>query len=246
MGLDGDYEIIARGPLRLHWTSGVPRTWTPEQRRRIDGLWEAAVAQSGGRMYDAPILFYQGHETAGGETIVRGVYASYRYFFAHTRRDDLGERVRPIGVSGLTLIDVDATPTVVLGRRGRYVSHYAERLECVPSGGMDDTHARPDGTVDYLAMLLQEFEEEVGLPAARVTSVSPLGLIYDCHGQGYDLCCRLHVAATVDELRLAAGASEEYVDLMFVPRAEVPACLERYGPDLIPVSRALLRLWAEL
>ena len=134
---------------------------------------------------------------------------------------------------------------MALGRRSVNVTQYPGRWECVPSGGVDDSCARPDGTVDFAAMLLHEFEEEACLPAEKVRRVVPFAVIYDALARTYDVCCELTETADRDELIGAMRNSDEYTEVMVVTEDELEDCLRRLGDELIPLSRAILELFRD-
>ena|GEM_PF-3586911 len=240
-----DAKIIARGAARLLWHAGPPPALTELQHRAVDEVWQRAVAELGDALYDAPILVYRGHETAGDLTTIHGVYQPYRYYYARYHCDRLDYELEPIGVSGLIVFSEGRARAVALGRRSENVTQYPGRWECVPSGGVDDSCARPDGTVDFTAMLLHEFEEEACLPAERARRVVPFAVIYDVLARTYDVCCEMTVTADRDELTGAMSDSDEYTEVMVVTEDELEDCLRRLGDELIPLSRAILELFRD-
>ena len=238
-----DAKVITRGAARLLWRAGSSPELTELQRRAVDEVWEHAVARVGGALYDAPILVYRGHEMADDLTTIHGVYLPYRYYYARYHCDDLRYNLEPIGVSGLTIFSEGGTRAVALGRRSGDVTQYPGRWECIPSGGVDDSCARPDGTVDFTAMLLHEFEEEACLPTEKVRRVAPFAVIYDALARTYDVCCELTVTTDRDELIAAMRDSDEYTDVMVVTEDDLEDSLRRLGNELIPLSRAILDLF---
>ncbi|MFH0983683.1 MAG: NUDIX domain-containing protein [Planctomycetota bacterium] len=245
MPLAADVEIIARGPVRLRWHAGPPPPLDAVQHRAVDDIWVHGRARLGEALYDAPILIYQDHEIAGDLTTLHGVYQPYRYYYAQCRSEGLNCGVEPIGVSGLMVLCDSGTRAVVLGRRGTTVAQYPGRWECVPSGGVDDAYACPDGTVDFAAMLLHEFEEETCLPAEHVRRVTPFAVIYDRVARTYDICCGLEVGTGRDELLGAMRHSDEYTEVRWVAQQELDDCLRQLGSQLIPLSKAILELYHE-
>ncbi|MCP4594358.1 MAG: hypothetical protein GY842_26815 [bacterium] len=242
MAVEADVRVIARGDTRLCWREGTPPVLDSVQRQEVDVLWARGVAKSGSALHDSPLLAYRGHETAGGVTVIEGEFRPYRYYYAQCQRSDLDCGVDPIGVSGLMLLDEGPSQAVVIGRRSEQVSWYPGCWECVPSGGVDDTVARPDGTVDFAAMLTTEFEEEVCLPGRRIERVTPFAVIHDRRARTYDICCELPVRASREEVIEAIGASEEYSEVMVVNEADLAACLAELGGEMIALSRAIIEL----
>ena len=238
-----DIEIVAHGRTRLYWQKGPPPPLSAEQQRAVNDLWERGTAELGDALYDNPLLVYREHQTVGDLTTIHGVYQSYRYYYAQCQDQNLDCKVNPIGVSGLTILTEGATRALVIGRRGKTVASYAGRWECVPSGGTDDSFAQADGTVDFAAMLLREFEEEACLPANRIQRVTPFAFIYDGTARTYDICCELPVATTRDEVIAAMQSSPEYSEVMVVTEDELEDCVRSLGDELIPLSRAIISVY---
>ncbi len=134
---------------------------------------------------------------------------------------------------------------MAIGRRGVTVAQYPGCWECVPSGGVDDSYALADGTVDFAAMLRHEFVEEVCLPVARIERVTPFAVIYDRLARTYDICCELRVATTGAELTAAMRRSDEYSEVLLVTEERLEDGLQQWGDELIPLSRAILELYRE-
>lgn len=245
MGSASDARVIARGSTRLLWQEGAPPELNAAQRRVVDKVWERGVAQLGDALHDSPILVHRGHETQGSLTTIHGDYQPYRYYYAQCRGEDIDCGMNPIGVSGLTVLCENGVQAVVLGQRGPKVAWYSGAWECVPSGGVDRSCARRDGTVDFAAMLLREFEEETCLSADTVRRVTPCALILDPAARTYDVCCELELTTTRDELVGAMSRSEEYSEVLVVAEDELEDCLRRLGDELIPLSRALIEDYRE-
>jgi len=245
MSSAADIEIIARGRARLRWHREPPPQLSTDRQRVVDELWERGIAELGDALYDNPLLVYREHETAGDLTTIHGVYRSYRYYYAQAKDSNFDCGMAPIGVSGLTVFSEGETRAVAIGRRSKTVAYYAGSWECIPSGGMDDSFARADGTVDFAAMLLDEFEEEACLPPDRVRCVTPFAVIYDRIARTYDICCELPVATTRDELIAAMRRSDEYSEVMVVTENELGDCVRQLGDELIPLSRGIIEIYRQ-
>lgn len=233
---------MARGDVRLLWRCEPPPRLDEIRRRALDELWLQGTAALGDALHDSPILIHRERETTDGLTTIQGTFWPYRYYFAQSRSSGLFDGVEAVGVSGLSVLGEGGRRAVALGRRTTSVAQYPGLWECIPSGGVDDSYARPDGTVDFAAMLLHEFVEEACLAADRVQRVTPFAVIYDSLARTYDICCELDVRATQAELIHAVRGSHEYSDVMIVPEDELAQCVKRLGEELVPLSRAMLEV----
>lgn len=238
-------RIVARDQAALRWHEGPSPAISESDRRAVDDLWHRALGASKGTLHDSPLLIYRDHETANGITTVHGVYLPYRYYYARCHDDGLSYDIKPIGVSGVCILQEGDTRAVVIGRRSASVTQYPNLWECVPSGGVDDTSAWPDGTVDFAAALLHEFEEEACLPASCVRAVTPFAVIFDTLARTYDICCEMPLDIDRGALVDAMGRSREYSEVVVVGERELNPFLARTGDRLIPLSRAILQLFGK-
>jgi hypothetical protein len=243
MARTGEAEIVARGNVALRWQPGPAVRLTEAQRRKVDAIWEAGRARLGDALYDAPILACRRLEILNDVAVLHGVYQPYRFYYAQRQASRLNCGVDVIGVSGIVTLDDGNQRAVAVGRRSDKMAQYTGRWECIPSGGIDDACARADGTVDYVAMLLHEFEEEVCLPTSEVDEVTPLAVIYDPVARNYDVCCELHTRITANAFRQALERSAEYTELMLIRESDWDDRLRELGDGLIPISRALLQVY---
>jgi 8-oxo-dGTP pyrophosphatase MutT (NUDIX family) len=162
----------------------------------------------------------------------------YRLFVARERDDGLRAElgIRALGVSGVLLVGANAAAEVVLGRRAASVTEYRGAWELVPSGGVDPRRARADGDVDVTAALLDELEEEAGLPVDAVAELIPLGLVHDLCQDGYDVCFALRLREAPPVLL------PEYDETALVSAREAAAWLRAPGRAVVPTSNAILEL----
>lgn len=161
--------------------------------------------------------------------------AEYRYLLAQRVDPDLrrqGLSIRPAAVTGV-LICADG---VVLGRRGSAVTDFANHWEPAPAGGL----SQPAPT----AQLLEELEEELGLPRSEISAVRACGLVEDIENGVFDILFRLETAATERQVRAAFERrdNQEYSALAVIKHGELSAFLEANRGDLLPALAPMLQL----
>lgn len=245
MGLRSEARVAARGAIAVRWDESPAPELSDELRRAVDEVWQRARAERGDALHDSPILAYRGHEVHRQVSVVTGVYLPYRYYYARQHLGDVGVDIDPIGVNGMTLVSEGSRRFVVLGRRSPTVTYYPGCWECVPSGGLDRRCARPDGTVDFASMVLEEFEEELCLPREQARVGCSFGLVYDVGTRTYDVWCPIKAACSRSALADAAKQSGEYSEITFVAEDDLTATVEQLGEELIPTARPMIDLWRE-
>ncbi len=163
---------------------------------------------------------------------------TYRRFVA-VRRDpsllDLLD-VRPIGVTGVLRV----AGCVVFGWRSGSVTQYPGCLELVPSGGLGEAPLSADGTVDAAGQLLDELEEETGLPRSIVSVAKPFALVLDVAEQVYDVGFEIEAKVGSQEVEAKLQPGGEYAGFEVVPLTALERFLAAERDRIVPVSLALL------
>jgi hypothetical protein len=223
-------ELVCQGEIEVR-IAGEPLAAPPELQRRVDELWELEHRERPG-LTDGSILSV---ERVDGNVVIARM-CPYRLFVARERdrslRDVLG--IRAIGLSGILSLARPSRDVVVVGRRAPDVTEYPGAWELVPSGGIGPRAVGPGGAVDVLGVLLDELEEEVGVPRAAVGAVVPIGLAFDLDQEGYDIC-----------MALRAGDCEilpmpEYDEVRELALDEAAALLSDTGEHVVPTSVVIL------
>jgi len=208
--------------------------FTPEQTAAVEQAWQARPPH----IFNGALLVYRGQSGTEEALTLWGSFVEYRFYYAQ-RRGGVSLGLSPIGVSGLMLCEGD----LVFARRSPYVTAYPNGLELVPSGGLDPDTTRPDGTVDYVAQLEREFEEETGAPTSAILDCLVLGAVYDAPDATYDLACRLRLGLSQAELAAYMAGRDEYGAPIFIPPSGLATWVAEHRTELLPATHAVLDLW---
>jgi hypothetical protein len=246
MGDVPDVDVVVRGSVEVRWLEAAGSSPDRARERAVAEVWARALEARGGGLHDSPILVFRRIEKRQGASIVYGEYVPYRFYFARRELEDVGLEADPIGVNGMTVVSEGSSRSIVLGRRSSTVAWYPGLWEWVPSGGLDRRCARAGGVVDFAAMLLEEFEEELCLPADRARVEGAFGLVYDRATHTYDVCCKVVARSSPRELHEAVRHSGEYSELRLVPESDVAEAAKGFGEALIPTARAMAGLYGDL
>jgi len=206
----------------------------PDAAARIDAIWDEQKQLRGDHLYDAPLLVLDSYNTE----VMVGRWATYRRYVA-VRQDQLLGPLVPVGVSGI-LVCGDA---VVLAERSRSVTSYPGFFELAPSGAIDQAFFDADSeSVDYVAQLLRELEEEIELAPDQVAATRVLGVVQEDGDPCCDVCVRIDLLMGANELDRAIGSrdGDEYERVFRVPTDRLGAFASEYADRFLPTSRAIL------
>lgn len=199
---------------------------SPGLSKSVDEIWTGEQARLGGRLFNGRV-FSADTITPG---LISGHWTEFRRIVAQMRQPALYDalRVRPLSVGGV-IIGPDG---VVFGRRPRHSVYQSGQWQMPPAGSIDQTAARPDGGVDFRAMLLTELSEEIGLAAADVTVGPALGVVEHPGSRVHDLGIAVTTLLREDQIleRHAAHGNGEYDPLVVVPPQALAAFLRQ--PDV--------------
>ena len=200
---------------------------------------DAAWAQARGRrpsLRDDPLLSLQSQDGA----TLRGHFVPYRFWIAQRADPSLTDvlHVRPLAVTGLTRVEEGW----LLGKRADDTTQDPGRWELVPAGGFSLQARVPPHRLSPTVQLGLELEEELNLDPARIEGAVPRFLVEDAKDGVWDLVYELMLDVSLAEVQRAFDTrdSREVVELACVAPEDVAEYLDRMGPHVAPVSRAIL------
>jgi 8-oxo-dGTP pyrophosphatase MutT (NUDIX family) len=215
----------------------------------IDALWEAAQARTGGRLFNGRVFCAD----VITPRLICGHWSEYRRVVAQMARHDLFTWLgqRSLAVGGV----VCGPDGVVFGRRPARAVYQAGEWQLPPAGTVDGHAARPVGgvvgSVDVLATLHAELEEELGLLRADVRNPRPLCLVEHAvpgpgggrgsHVLDLGIALETDLDATALRARHAAGGDDEYAGLEIVKLSELGGFLAREAATMNVQAPIFLR-----
>lgn len=233
-------ECLHAGPLRLTAAAGAPPALDAAANDLVESNWQAAQAACNGAMFNGLNFSLSGLTVGPSGCEVRGRFEEFKRYLAQRGNPTLDLGIRPLGVSGMILFDVDGAPATVIARRAAHLTHAPGLLELVPSGHLNDAFLRADGSVDALEQLREEFAEETGLPADRLLSAETYALVVDHRELVYDVCCVLHVQTSAEELLTAMAGRDEYLKPEVVKICDLKPWLNTHRNQLVAASQVFL------
>lgn len=224
------WKIILTSAPQLRW---IPEERTKVPHAKINAAWNEARRENPG-LYDGTLAEFV--KLDANNVTVR--FVPYRYYVASRRCPGLGLDIIPVGVSGVVLAQRAAKRYVLLGKRGRHVSQHPGCFELVPSGTIDQSAGRSDGSVDFTATLRQEFIEETGAEISCIAQIEPFCLVYDEVEPTYDVCCLILFKGRRESLLTSCQRGDEYTDAFWLSVTKWDSFVT--GNPVVPTSQALL------
>lgn len=200
-----------------------PEPIPPHLEARVNEIWNATLAENPHGVYDGPIHAMLRHSPDE----VTSYHTSFRYLAACRQDAELAAALSfaAIGVTGM----LTCPGGLVFGRRAGSVASNQGRWELAPAGVLSQESPR--------LQLMEELQEELGIPANRVDSVQAIGATHDTEDRVFDLVMRLHVPLTEAEVRDAhrRDGSSEHTELAIVPANGIAAFLDQHSKHLVPL-----------
>jgi len=202
----------------------------------VERLWETAQARLGGTLFNGRVFSTDSIRT----NLLTGHWTEYRRVVAQLERPELFDQLalRPTATGGVLL----CADGVVFGRRPRHAIYQGNLWQLPPAGSLDPSAARADGSVDALAQIFTELEEEMGLTRDAIASTRLLCLAEHHGSHVLDLGILLRTTLREQDIRAthAARGNAEYAELRIVREADLATAVSRMGNTLTIQARAFL------
>lgn len=211
--------------------AGKPRKprLSDDKASLIERIWQSEL-KANPFLFNGQLFSAQAYD----KNKLTGAFVPFKYFIAQVRKSTLKSalKIRPVGISGLTLLG----DNVMIGKRAPFVTQYPNCYELAPSGSVDD-ECVVDHEIDLQALVKKELLEEVGIEAKRVKSIRFFILAHDKKTDLIDLCALIKVQSFVLQSR-----SGEYSQLMTIPKSELSYFVAQNKMHFVPLSLLLLQI----
>lgn len=214
----------------------------PDQKAEVDRLWDSQKRKSSSA-FDGMILGLLEVDTLSSPPVVKARRLPYREFWAWRNGTILATPPLPLAVSGAVVVPSSDGPLLLWGKRSGEVMEYQGCWELTPAGGLEADYLAPGTVVDYRAQLLKELEEETGLGAKDVAQITTLGLVIDNRHQVVDICCRIDLSLSANEVYELLSPNSEYQAFRLLDLEESRSLSEL---EALPASRLLVKYLVSL
>lgn len=223
-------DILRLSPNFKIISADLPIDPPPAIAARIAEIWAKEQASRGGVLFDGKILALVS-ATADAIQVAPTLYS----VILSARRDPMvrdGLGIAPLGVTSV----LSCHDGFVIGRRSPSLAMSPDMWEVMPAGGLE--------TTDASAQLIQEFEEELGLPPRLVTRSEAKALVRISQKGVANILFRLHADCDRETINqaFAASGSDEHTEIDVVPVSDL---YRRLISDVDEVHNLAMRLYLE-
>jgi hypothetical protein len=214
-----------------------PPAVPPDEFERVEEIWRNEKVRRGDALFNGQLFSVQ---YACSSSII-GCLAEYKFFLAQRRDPSLWRAlcIRPLAVQGVLL----CADGVVFGLRADHVEQDAGQWELVPSGAIDGSTRKPDGSIDLVQHVLVELVEETGIGAVEMKSPPrAFAMVNDADTHVSDVGFILRTSLSKVDVMIAFASLEnrEYVALEIIPIAQLAEFIKSRGQTLTRVSSEFL------
>lgn len=206
----------------------------PEIQSQINEIWQQQKSQRPD-LFDGALLSVT-EIVAGG---IAGQWVPYSRWLAQRHAPALALGIRPLAVSGLTV----CRDGLVVGRRALKLGAEQRLWELAPSGSVDGTCMRPDGTVDLAEQISRELTEELGVERGAIREIVADCMLENTMSGLIDVVLRITLDLSAHAVRQAhrQHASGEYDEIAIVHASDLPAFCRDVHWHLVDTTFALAR-----
>ena len=238
-----NYEIIAKGEIILKHITQC-ENFSEQLQSQISTYWNDYIRSKNKSAFNDKVLrFVRINPT--NKNMIEVTYTDYKNIIVNREFLNSSLEISQIGVSGLALVKEQNDFFVLFAKRSKAVTEYQGFYELVPSGNLDKSVLDKDETINFRAKILDEFEEETGLPRSAVNNVSSFCLVKDNVNHVYDVCCILELAVDRNSLNDSFKNVSEFHSPCFVDIKNLKNFLNKNDLDIVPTSKAILQHFLE-
>ena len=243
--LKANYKIVAIGDIQMQTIQNSQTEKILAQNRdAIEQIWQKTLNEKGGKLFNGTLPNFIRVDKKKDRIEIIGHFIEYKHFLAQRKQPDLKLGIRPIGVSGIIVLEENGNKYVVFAKRTNNITQYPGFFELVPSGSIDKECADVNGIVDYQSKLLSEFVEETGLSKNYVKEISGFAFVLDVSDNVYDICCKILLEAK-KELVVAEFSSKEYNKPVFVAMNDLDSFIKTNFDSIVPTTVALIEAYVQ-
>lgn len=234
-------SIVIEGQINLKLKKKFPKL-PKKLETKISNLWEKEFKNIK-TLENNKILFFEKIDECDKNLIHVGI-VDYKTFFVSLLKKNLGIKIHPIGVSGITFINNNNVKYVILGKRSSNVTQYPKFFEMVPSGHLDVSSKNTNNKIEHKIKLIEEFEEETTLSKNKILDISPIGFLRDFKHNSYDICSSIELNCSLNYLKNKLTPCGEYTDFKIISQFELLKFCKKH--KIVPTSQTLAEYFINL
>jgi len=209
-------------------------------QQKLEQVWRNECEKKNNKLFNGKVLTYIDSLKKDNEFIIKGGFVDYKIVLSARKEPSLGLKIKQIGVSGITIVEDKDEYYVLFSTRSSQTTEYPGFIELVPSGNIDESTIKTDGTIDYYSKLIDEFTEETGLEQDSIHKVSSLCFVMDKINQVYDVCCMIKIINSKENIVKNFGRVSEYAKPELISTSSLSKYIQKNYERIIPTSLAIL------
>lgn len=209
-------------------------------QEKIERVWKKICYKKNNKLFNGKVLTYISLLKQNNTIILKGSFVDYKLVISSRSEPSLGLTIKQVGVSGITFVNDGGVEYILFSTRSSENTEYPDFLELVPSGNIDNSTLKPDGTIDYSNKLIEEFVEETGLDKQCIQEIKTLCLVKDNQNQVFDICCKINILNSKSNIISSFKSVSEYEKPEFVPIHLLSNYIKNNHDRIVPTSLAIL------
>ena len=238
-----DSEIIFIGKIILKHVNFNDNI-SEKMKDKISNFWNNDVKSKNETIYNDQVLrFVRINPNNNAEIEVS--YTDYKNIIIDREFLNSSLNISQVGVSGLVINKNGLDSLILFAKRSSNVTEYPNFYELVPSGNLDKSVLSNDGTINYIAKILQEFEEETGLLSSAITNITPFCFVRDNKNHVFDVCCVLEINVDPKILTDSFKTVSEFNSPYFVSLENLNSFVCENESNIVPTSKAIVECFLQ-
>lgn len=239
-----DFEVIGKGNIIVRCIDSSNQVIN-SNKEIIEKIWSEECKNKNYRLFNGEVLFLIDIRYENADIIVDTKFTEYKNVLASRKKPELELNIKQVGVSGIIVVEDDKKRFILFSTRSNDITEYPGHIELVPSGNIDKSVFRSNGTIDYISKLKEEFHEETGLSFDHIKEVKSICFVYDKKNQVFDIGCLIILHLNRTKLIKSFTKVNEYENPEFVPIESLNDFMKRNEKKIVPTSLALLKCFLE-
>jgi hypothetical protein len=241
--LEPNYEVIAIGNVYVRTRDNPYFEKSIIQHQNIiEEIWNQSLKERNGNLFNGTLANFIKINTDKNTLEVVIHFVEYKQFIAQRNNPGLKLNIKPVGVSGITILNDGNSNCAIFAKRSTTVTEYPGFLELIPSGSIDTDCVYTSGVIDYKSKILSEFVEESGIPKESIRQISGFAFVLDRQHNVYDICCEILFDGKKESIE-KQFLSEEYATPTFVNINDLDKFVESNSGIIVPTSLAIIKAY---
>jgi hypothetical protein len=201
----------------------------------IEDVWQKETAKRGQHLHNGRIFTI----LSVSPKRLTGRFIDYKTYLAawHHPEAFVAQPIHSLAISGM----ITANDHVLIGKRSQVVTNAPGSYEFVPSGGIDDSCVS-DHRIDAKRQVITEFQEETGINASLITSITVIALFHDLKNRLYDVCAHVELARKTEP---KLSSRHEYEEMFWLDFKAADAFLSKNADNLLGTTKYLWDWFAQ-